>query len=111
MEKRLKFPNIKYAEEMTDCSSAVQQNHTSKAKYNKIQMVLKNRHGANSEMRMDHDTYDMKYGQPMVMHIQPKRGLHVKDINKNTRNAFHKTLATMSVEPHAAKWAGGRKDM
>jgi hypothetical protein len=71
--------------------------------------MMPNRRANHSEMRNQHDMYDMKYGQPMIMHIPKSRGLHVKDINIRTRNAFHSTLRTLNNQTN--DWAGGRKDM
>ena len=50
----------------------------------------------------------MKYGQPMIMNFQKKRGLDVSDINVRTRNALHYSLDTIDIKKH---WAGERKGM
>ena len=64
------------------------------------------RRGAMSELRRTH--HDMKYGQPMVMHIPKKRGLDVSDINTRTRNAFNLTLATIDASTKKSNFAGTR---
>ena len=69
---------------------------------------MPDRRGAISELRKDE--FDMKFGQPMIMHIPKKRGLDVTDINlRATRNAFHNTLDT--IEYKKGNWAGERKGM